>query len=273
MLALSAQPAQKQVCFVGAVLLILYQQMRQEDGQLVQHKKYAWVMVRTRSHERFALPPPCVVACGAHLRADLEGAQFLEVLLEPAPELCGQARRPSDGVRSLGDVADDVRRRGGILHVHEEKRPPVCPQTPAELSGNARLAHASLASQQDMRAAAHLCVEQPEFGIAIEEVLARHRGASLRLHLKGRLRLRLAKTVGVNNTVVNCLVDNAVVDTPGAGVRCRANKVSSKNCRHGLAQGANLARWHNYCFSEAHERRDRYSRRPASGPRPALGAA
>ena len=80
------------------------------------------------------------------------------------------------------------------------------------------------------------------------------------------------KTVGVNNTVVNCSVDNVVVDA-GSWVRCRATR-SPPRIAVTVWGKRELEHWHNCCFSEAHERRDRHSRRhPASGVRPALDAA
>ena len=87
-------------------------------------------------------------------------------------------------MRGLGDVADDIRWRGGVFHVHKEKRPSIGLQTPSQLSGKAGLAHAPLARQQDMCAATHLRLEQPQLGISIEKVRAQHRRASLWLHLE-----------------------------------------------------------------------------------------
>ena len=177
MLAQATQPAQEQWRFLLA--FSLSQQAGEEDGQLVQYEQDAGVVVGEGLDECFALLPPSVVASGAELHAELVGAQFLDVLLEPAPERSRQAASAGHTVGFLGDGADEILRRGRIFNVHKEELPAIAPQTLAQCFGNAGLAHAPLSGEQDVGAAAHPRFEQAQLRLAVEEALLGRGGADL----------------------------------------------------------------------------------------------
>ena len=80
-------------------------------------------------------------------------------------------------MRGLRDLCDRVLRAGCALDIGEEEDPAVPLEPSTELPDDAGLAHAPLAGQQDVIAIPDEVSQYPQFGLAIEEVVAAHPAA------------------------------------------------------------------------------------------------
>ena len=77
----------------------------------------------------------------------------------------------------LGDARDGILRTGCALDISEEKCPTLCFKPASELSNDARLSHAPLASQEYVVAIFGQPFQDSQVGIAVEEVVAAYPAA------------------------------------------------------------------------------------------------
>ena len=139
--------------------------------------------------------------------------QDIECSGEPASHPGESARHQrTNWMGGSGDAGDHVLRTGGSMDVREEENPSLRLETPAELLGDAGLAHTSLSGQQYVIAVPHSRLQHLKLGFAIEEVLTAYPATGGRSHGLCTVFNRSVEPVDVNNLVVNRIVDNYSVE-------------------------------------------------------------
>ena len=173
----TTQPTQE---FVHALrVAVVVEHALEEDGQLVDREEHRGFVVGAVPEQLFAeLSPVAGVKSGPNPRTEAVETDLLDVLAQPLLEAAAEAGGDrTGGVRLLRDGRDRVLRAGRALDIREQEDPAVGFQPPSELSGNAGLAHPPLSGQQEVVVVPEVRFQNPELGLAVEEVVVAHPAA------------------------------------------------------------------------------------------------
>ena len=176
-----AKPAQERVDPLGAV--VLTEHALEEYRQLVDDEEDRLFVRGAVADELLAVPTPVAgVQAGAKLDAKVAWTEFLDVVLEPAH--LGREARPdrADRMHRLGEVGDHVLRAGRAFDIGEEENPSLGLDPPPKLSSDAGLPHPALAGQQSVVAGANPCIQNPQLGFSIDEIVTAYPAASGQPH-------------------------------------------------------------------------------------------
>ncbi len=173
----SAQPTQES--FDPVWITVIGQHTLQEDGQLIDGQEHGSVMGSAVAKQLLSVTPPASrIQIAADSDPKVGRADLLDVVAEPAAHRTSES--PGDRTNrmgGLGDARDGILRTGCALDISEEKCPALCFKPASELSNDACLSHAPLASQEYMVAIFGQPFQDSQVGIAVEEVVATYPAA------------------------------------------------------------------------------------------------
>ena len=159
-----AKPAQEIVHPSGAIFIA--EQFGQEYRQFVDDDEHGLVVSGADIEELSPpVPPVSPSEPGPDLQAERESAHLVDLfglVAKPVLHLAGEARQDrACWLERSCEAGDHVPLAGCPFDIGEEEDPSLRLQPPAELSGDARLAHAPLSGQQHVIAVADPRFQHP----------------------------------------------------------------------------------------------------------------
>ena len=174
------QPAQELVHTPAAVLMA--EESRQEDGDFVNDHQHRPSVCGAVGDQVLTVTPPVPgVQAAAESDGKLMGGDLVHLpgqSLEPAargPEKPGSDWR--DRMDGSGQTRDHGFLRAVRLHIGEEKHPAVQFESAPQLLQNAGLPHAALAGHDQVVSVADTGLEERQFALPVEEVVAAYPAA------------------------------------------------------------------------------------------------
>ena len=170
----AAQPAQE---FVDPMwVIILAKHSLEEDRQLVDDQEHRAALRRTIAKQLLPVTPPTSrVQSGTDLHAEIECADFLDIVGQPTLHPGDESRCYREHrVRGSSDFRDDILGTARPLDIGENKIPALSRKPPPKFPDDAGLPHATLSGQQHVVLVADQISQCLQLGFTIEEIAAAH---------------------------------------------------------------------------------------------------